>query len=57
MLRILVPIVIAVGGIASGLFLNNKLREQQPVLAMVIGYGEAAFSVALAIFLYLKVLA
>ena len=57
MMRILVPIVIAVGGIASGFFLGHKLKERQPVLAMLVCYSEIAFSVGLAVFLYFKVLA
>ena len=57
MIRILVPIVIAVGGVASGLFLGYKIKEKQPVLAMLVCYSEIAFSVGLAVFLYFKVFA
>jgi hypothetical protein len=57
MIRILVPVVIAVGGIASGVILGNRqLKNKQPLVAMFL-YSEGIFSVALALYLYLKVLA
>ena len=56
MMRILVPVVIAVGGIASGVFLGNmQLKKKQPLLAMLL-YSEGLFSIALAAYLYFKVL-
>lgn len=57
MMRILIPVAIAGAGIASGLILGRKqLKNKQPIFAMVC-YAEGVFSIALAVYLYFKVLA
>ena len=56
MFRVMVPVVIAVGGIVSGVILGNRqLKNKQPLVAMIL-YSEGIFSVALAAYLYFKVL-